>query len=130
MAQRGDKESKTEEATEKKILDEFERGNIPISREASFFAATAATLAIAAFLARNLLGSISLALERLSSDPGGWSLQNSADAIALFLSLAWEIGRPLIPVIVILMAAGLASSSLQHAPRIVFDRIKPDLQRI
>jgi flagellar biosynthesis protein FlhB len=130
MSQKTDNESKTEEPTEKKILDELERGNIPISREASFFASAAASLAIAAFLANDLLRSVSLALERLSSDPSGWSLQNGADAIALLDAIAWEISRPLIPVVTILMAAGLASSFLQHAPRIVFDRIQPDPARI
>jgi flagellar biosynthesis protein FlhB len=53
MAQQVDSESKTEEPTEKKIHDEFERGNIPISKEASLLATSATTLIILAFLARD-----------------------------------------------------------------------------
>lgn len=90
MAQQADRESRTEEPTEKKILDEFERGNIPVSREASIFASVAAMLAIAAFMAKDLLRSMRLVLERLSSDPSEWLLQNSADTVSLFNTLAWE----------------------------------------
>ncbi len=130
MAQQADSDSKTEEPTEKKILDEFERGNIPLSKEASLFAICATAMIILLFLARKTLRSITFTLEQLSNDPGGWLLNAPSDAIALFATLLWEIGRPLIPVFVILMAAGLASTFLQHAPRIVPTRIRPDFARI
>ena len=130
MAQQADRESRTEAPTEKKILDELEKGNIPVSREASIFAAVAAMLAITSFMARDLLKSVGLTLQQLSSDPGGLLIQNSADAVSLYKTLVWEIGEPFIPVLVILLVAGLASSFLQHAPRIIFDRIQPDWKRI
>lgn len=130
MAQQGDQESRTEEPTEKKILDEFEKGNIPVSREASVFAATIAMLAIAAFMARDLLRSAGQILRQLASDPGGLVLHNSADAVSLFYKLIWEVGAPLIPMLVTLLAAGLASSFLQHPPRFILDRIRPDWKRI
>ena len=130
MAQQGDRESQTEDATEKKILDEVEKGNIPVSREAAVFATMLALLAIAAFMARDLLKSIGLTLELLSSDPGGLLLQNSADAVSLFSNLTWDIGKSLIPMLAILLIAGLASSFLQHPPRIILDRIQPDWKRI
>jgi flagellar biosynthesis protein FlhB len=128
MAQQADRESRTEEPTEKKLLDELEKGNVPISREASVFAATLALLAIAAFLARDLMRSVGLTLERLSGDPSGLVLRNSTDAVSLLNTLVWEIGTPFIPMLVILLMAGLASSFLQHAPRIVFDRIPARLE--
>ena len=130
MAQKADRESKTEEPTEKKILDEYEKGNLPVSREASVFAAVLALLAIAAFMARDLLSSVGLTLAQLSSDPGGLLLRNSADAESLYNTLAVDIGAPFIPLLAILLAVGLASSFLQHAPRIVVDRIMPDWTRI
>ena len=40
------------------------------------------------------------------------------------------IGASIVPVLAVLLMAGLASSFLQHAPRIVFDRIQPDWNRI
>jgi flagellar biosynthetic protein FlhB len=130
MEQQSGSDSKTEEPTEKKIFDQIDRGNIPVSREVSLFATSAATLVVLAFLARDVLKSITFPLQQLSNDPSGWSLHTPPDAIALFTTLVWEIGRPLIPVIVILMAAGLASTFLQHAPRIVLTRIQPGFARI
>jgi flagellar biosynthetic protein FlhB len=130
MAQQADRESRTEEPTEKKIVDEAEKGNIPVSREASFFAFTLAMLAITAFMAKDLLRSVGYTLQQLSSDPSGVLIQNSADAVTFFNTLVWEIGTPFIPILAILLMAGLASSFLQHPPRIVFDRIKPDWTRI
>ncbi len=38
--------------------------------------------------------------------------------------------RLLLPIVVVLALAGLASSFLQNVPRIVFERIKPELSRI
>ena len=38
MADEPDKDSKTEEPTEKKIRDAFEHGNVPFSREAAMLA--------------------------------------------------------------------------------------------
>ena len=130
MAHQADRDSKTEEPTEKKIFYQIERGNLPVSREASLFATSASTLLVLVFLARDVLKSITFPLQQLSNDPSGWSLYTPPDAIALFTILVWEIGRPLIPVIVILTAAGLASTFLQHAPRIVVSRIQPDFARI
>jgi flagellar biosynthesis protein FlhB len=129
MAQQGDSESKTEEPTEKKIHDEFERGNIPISKEASLLATSATTLIILAFLARDALRSIAFTLAQMSNDPADWLLLTS-DAVALFITLAREIARPLIPVVVILVVAGLASTFLQHAPRFAPARLRPDFARI
>lgn len=130
MAQQGDKESKTEEPTEKKILDEFEKGNIPISREASVFAFVFGLLSIMAFTARDLLRSIGATLERLSSDPSEVSLQSGTDVISFFCTVVWETGTPIVPSLLILLIAGLASTFLQHAPHIIIERIRPDWTRI
>ncbi len=130
MAQEGEKESKTEEPTEKKILDEFERGNIPVSREASVFAFSITLLAVTACIARNLLRTVSCTLQQLWSQVGGVRLQNGADAVSFLNILFWKIGVELVPLLVTLLAAGLAASFLQHTPRFVFGRIQPDWSRI
>jgi flagellar biosynthesis protein FlhB len=130
MAQQAEKESQTEDATEKKILDEVEKGNIPISREAAAFATMLALLAIAVFIARDLLKSIGPTLELLSSNPGGLLLQSGPDVVLLFSGLVWDVGAPLVPMLAILLIAGLASSFLQHPPRLIFERIRPDWKRI
>ena len=130
MAERPDPESQTEEPTERKILDELEKGNLPISREASAFAAAFAMVVIVAFLARNLLKSLGTALSELLIDPAGLRLETGGDAVLLLSDLAWQVSVPLIPVLTILIVAGIGASFLQHAPRFVPDRVKPDWHRI
>ncbi|WP_036581925.1 EscU/YscU/HrcU family type III secretion system export apparatus switch protein, partial [Brucella anthropi] len=51
MADDADKESKTEEATEQKIRDALEKGNMPFSRETPILAGIASFLIIAVFVA-------------------------------------------------------------------------------
>ena len=51
-----DKESQTEEATEKRIRTALEEGNVPFSREASIFASVAAALLVAAFVLKDVKG--------------------------------------------------------------------------
>ncbi len=130
MTQQSESESKTEDPTEKKIFDEYERGNFPVSREASLFAAIAATLLATVFLARTAVRSITLTLQEVASDPGGQAVHAAPDAIAFLSALAWDICRPLIPVLAILLVAGLASAFLQNPPRLVLKRIEPDFARI
>ena len=130
MAQQSDSESKTEEPTEKKLCDEHERGNIPISREASLFATSAALLLVTVFLAPNLIRSVTVTLEAVANDPGDRAVHAAPEAILLFTTLAWDMCRPLAPAFAILLAAGLASVFLQSAPRLVFKRIEPDFARI
>src|SRR5262245_10364077 len=101
-----------------------------VDQEASLLATSATTLIILAFLARDVLRSIAFTLAQMSNDPAGWLLHTSPDAIALFITLAGEIARPLIPVVVILTVAGLASTFLQHAPRFAPARLRPDFARI
>src|SRR5579883_705787 len=91
MTEAGDKEGKTEEPTHKKITDELDRGNIPLSREAALFASAVALLVINSFLAKDLLSSLTLVLRTIASDPGGWSIENSADAAAFLSKFAWEV---------------------------------------
>ena len=43
MAEDEERESRTEEATEKRVSDAVERGNVPTSREATLFGSMAAT---------------------------------------------------------------------------------------
>lgn len=130
MAEAHDKESKTEPATEKRIRDAIEKGNIPFSREAATFASLAGILVITGlFLAGNVMH-LRLTLERFIDNPGGWSLENGADVIQLFQVIGFDASRLLVPAIIILALTGIASSVFQNPPAIVFDRIQPDSSRL
>ena len=121
MADEPDKDSKTEEPTEKKIRDAFERGFVPFSREAAMLASLLGLLIITGFFLVSGVSQLNLSLRRLIDNPGGWSLENGGDVTRLFLAIAFDAGRLLIPFVVILAAAGILSSMLQNAPQ---DRVR------
>jgi flagellar biosynthetic protein FlhB len=125
-----DKESKTEEPTEKKIRDSVEQGKIPVSREASIFASMMALLIILSFLTADGVRSLTSTLARLIDDPSGVRIRIGADAIQFLGAVGVSAAQLVLPIVIVLALAGLASSFLQNAPRIVFERISPDLSRI
>ncbi|MGP0058628.1 MAG: EscU/YscU/HrcU family type III secretion system export apparatus switch protein [Beijerinckiaceae bacterium] len=130
MNDKPDRDSKTEDATEKKLRDELERGNVPVSREASIFAAFSGVLLFATFFLKDGSQSLANALSRLLDNANGLRLQNSADVVLLFSALSDSVGALCIPIFVILIGAGFAASLAQNPPSIVFERIRPDLSKI
>ncbi len=130
MSEAPEKDSKTEEATEKKVRDSVEKGQIPVSREAPIFASMLALLIIMSFLMSDNVRKLTYSLARLIDDPSGIRLRNSADAVAFFTTIGMAMAELIIPIVIVLLLAGLASSFLQNAPQLVFDRIEPKLERI
>jgi flagellar biosynthetic protein FlhB len=130
MSDEADKESKTEQATEKKTRDAIEKGNVPFSREASVFASLLGIFIVTSFFLVSNVTRMSVSLERFIDDPGGWSLENSSDAVGLFSAIGLDAAHLIVPVVVILGLAGIAASFFQNAPSLVFTRIEPDLSRI
>lgn len=125
-----DQESKTEEPTEKKVRDALEEGKIPVSREASIFASMAALLVIQMFLIGPGVQQLTPTLKNLIDDPDGYRLSTGADAQNLLTVVSLEAFRVLIPLVIVLVAFGLAASLLQNAPSLVLQRIMPDPSRI
>ncbi|MEM9634777.1 MAG: flagellar biosynthesis protein FlhB [Pseudomonadota bacterium] len=130
MAEETDKDSKTEEPTEKKIRDAIEKGNTPVSREAPVLATFIASLLIGGFVLTSGVRQLVGTLTHLLDISGGVDLGTNADALLLSHAVSWEIVRFLAPVVAILAVAGLASAFLQNSPRIVPHRIKPDFSKL
>ncbi|WP_295807301.1 flagellar biosynthesis protein FlhB [uncultured Nitratireductor sp.] len=130
MAEGADKESKTEEATEKKVRDSVEKGQLPFSKEAPVFASFLAILVFTIFFAQDsamrLGGFLSIFLERAD----GWSLETRSDAMAIYQLVFIEIAKVVGVVMLLLVTAGIAASVFQNTPRFVLDRIQPKLSRI
>jgi len=130
MAEGADKESKTEEATDKKIRDTIEKGQLPFSREAPALASFLAILVFAIFFAEDraaqLAGFLAIFIERAD----GWSLETQTDAIAIYRLVFLEIAKVVGIVMLLLVAAGVSASILQNTPRFVLERIRPKLSRI
>ncbi len=130
MAEATDQESKTEQPTEKKIRDALEQGKIPVSREASIFASMAALMVIQSFLIGQGVQQLVPTLKGFLDDPDGIRLSTAADAQNLLSVVGLEAMRFLLPLVIVLIAFGLAASLLQNAPRLVLERIQPDFSRI
>jgi flagellar biosynthetic protein FlhB len=130
MAEKPDKESKTEEPTEKKVRDSYERGFVPFSREAAMLASLLGMLIITGFFLVSGVDRLNLSLRRLIDNPGGWSLESGADVIRLFEAVTFDAAHLLLPVALILAVSGILASMLQNAPRIVLERIRPQFSRL
>ena len=124
-----DKDSKTEEASEKKTRDAIEKGNIPFSKETAVFGSLLGIFFIAWLFSSRVSGMQS-SLARFIDNPGGWSLENGGDAVNVLAGVGWDAAKLLFPAIVVLAALGLLSSLAQNPPQMVVDRIQPKLSRL
>ena len=130
MSDDQDPDSKTEEATEKKLHDAIERGAVPVSREVSLLASLAAILIVMVFVLPARTERFVGTLVHFLDDPAGWRLERANDVAALGEVMALAAADFLMPTLLLLMVFGVVASIAQNAPRIVPDRIIPDLSRI
>ncbi len=125
-----DAESKTEEPSEKKILDTLEKGHNPVSRDSIALSGFIAFLLCVCFLldgvAERLFGVMAMMLGNAAS----LSLRNGADAFEYLAFVLKEMACFLAPLLSVFMIGGLAAAFAQNAPAVVFDRVMPDLSRI
>lgn len=125
-----DKASKTEEATEKKIRDAIEKGQVPSSREAATLAGLLAVLASLYFVLADGVLRLRDTLASFIDRPEAFVMNTGADASAILFAVAIEGAKLVAPIVLILAAAGVAASALQNQPRLVANRIEPKLERI
>jgi flagellar biosynthetic protein FlhB len=130
MSQAPDKDSKTEEPTEKKIADAVEKGNVPRSREMAVFASLLGVLAASAFLVGPGAISLSSQMIVLMDDPGAFALESGHEANQLLWAVSLEVGQFLLPVVLLLAAAGMAAALFQNAPNFALEQIRPKWSRV
>ncbi|WP_306118256.1 MULTISPECIES: flagellar type III secretion system protein FlhB [unclassified Roseitalea] len=130
MSEHEDKESKTEEPTEKKIQDAVEKGQTAFSKELPVLFTLTAITAIIGFGANGLTARLKTYLQNLMDTSSQLPLNTTADVLQV-MNLYWQIGVVVLgPVLLGLAFAGLAGSLVQNPPRLVAKRIKPELSRI
>src|ERR1700728_2002952 len=103
MEEQQDKESQTEEATEKKLTDAIEHGNVPISREVSLLASLACMLIAMVFILRESAARLIFMLVHFIDDPSGWRLDRGNDAIALGNLVLADAAAFLTPIVSLLI---------------------------
>jgi flagellar biosynthetic protein FlhB len=130
MAEDVDKESKTEEATEKKIRDTIEKGQLPHSRETGIFASFVAILLFVVFFAGNSILELGAFLSIFLEKPDAWPMDTASDVVALSRVVTMEIGKAVASLLVLLVVAGIGASAFQNLPQFVGERIRPQASRI
>jgi flagellar biosynthesis protein FlhB len=130
VADEPDKESKTEEATEKKIRDSIDKGQVPFAREVPAFASFLAILTFMLFFAQPSGAHLGMFLATFMERADEWRLGTAHDAVILQRAVFLEIAKVLGTLMFLLMLAGISASVLQNVPRFVLERVKPKLSRI
>lgn len=125
-----DKDSKTEEATEKKVRDTIEQGKLPHSRETALLASFLAILVYTVFYARDAVIDLGMFLSMFLEKPEAWPMDTETDVIALFRIVMTEVGKAVVSLLLLLVLAGVGASAFQNMPRFVGERIRPQLSRI
>lgn len=130
MADEQDKDSKTEDPTEKKIRDAAEKGNVPFSREVTVFASALAVYVYLVFFLPTRLAQMSESLRDMFEQMDQWRLENAPDVVSMFTHVAWAASAVLAPIFILLLTFGIGSSVLQNMPAPVLERIRPQFSRI
>jgi flagellar biosynthetic protein FlhB len=130
MAEAVDKDSKTEDATEKKIRDTIEQGKLPHSRETAILASFVAILVFTVFYAKDAIVDLGIFLSMFLEKPEAWPMDTETDVIALYRTVMIEVGRAVVSLLVLLVVAGVGASVFQNMPQFVGERIRPQFSRI
>lgn len=130
MTEQPDKDSKTEEASPRRIEEALKKGNTPFSREAGNFA-TLLTLGLTLPLTAPWAGGhMAHALSAFIDRPYDFDVGLAPNLVLLGWRVSWMMIWLLGPILLVLMVAGILASGLQNPPRFVLHRIKPDFSRL
>ncbi|SNY92173.1 flagellar biosynthetic protein FlhB [Cohaesibacter sp. ES.047] len=124
------KDSKTEEPTEKKIRDAIEKGNIPLSKEVNVFSGILGLLIVLGYAISSQVSRLSVVMGRILDGTGDIRIENQTDFIQLASAVGIEIARFLVVPVSIFLVFGLAATWFQHPPQVSFERLKPDLSKL
>lgn len=134
MSEEQDKDTKTEEPTEKRIRDAYRKGDVPASRETGNMVVVLALLGIAAFAlpmqVDKLVGSLAVLIEdagQVVVGNGQVGLNDLQDASSAALS---GLVSAILPVFAILMAGALFGALIQGITVVSAERIRPKLSKI
>src|SRR3954468_21896763 len=130
MAEAADKDSKTEDATEKKIRDTVEQGKLPHSREAALLASFIAILVFTVFYAKDAVVDLGMFLSMFLEKPEAWPMDTETDVIALYKTVMLENVNADVSLLVLLEVLVIGALVMQNIPHSVGERIRPQLSRI
>jgi flagellar biosynthetic protein FlhB len=130
MAEEQDKDSRTEEPTEKRIADAISKGNVPLAREATLFGSMAAVLGTFLVLGNWSVNLLTGTLKEVMSAAGDMRLEDREAAATYITSLLAGVSAAVLPVMAMIAAGTIIASVIQNAPSVAAERITPRLSRI
>ena len=130
MADDSDKDSKTEEASEKKLRDTIEKGQLPHSRETAILTSFVAILVFCIFFAGKSVMELGSFLSVFLEKPDAWPMATENDVVMLYETVVVEVGKALVSLFILLAVAGIGASVFQNLPQFVGERIRPQYSRI
>lgn len=130
MAEAPDKDSRSEQATEKRLKDATEEGNTPVSRETGNVAFLVGSLLAFGYLAPGAVTQLTATLGALLEKSGEIRLNEHNDAINLFLAVVSETFVPLWSFPLLFAAVGVGASIVVHRPVVAWKRVAPQMSRL
>ena len=130
MAEEQDRESRTEEATEKRVSDAVDKGNVPKSREATLFGSIGAIYAALVFLGAWMVESLAQTLQVTLSGVGTFRIDDREAAASYLVTLVRDAGAPVMVVMAVIAGGSLLTTLLQNVPSASGERISPKGSRI
>ena len=129
MAEEQDQSQKTEEPTSKRLQEARKKGDVATSREVqNWFMLFAATVMLV-FLAPGMAAAIARTLRQFLAAPHAYEVE--PDTLRMvFVETVGGIGSILALPALLLIAAALAASLVQHGFLFAPERLKPDLKKI
>jgi len=121
---------KTEEPTPKKIEDARAKGNIPLSRELTMFASLASILVSVTFLFAGSATRLGNGLGQIFDGVGDISIGAEGDAGELLSAIGHLSLVCIGPIIAVIALSGIAAVFIQSEPRLIGERVRPQLSRI
>jgi flagellar biosynthetic protein FlhB len=130
MSDQPDRESKTEDATPKRVEDALAKGNSPFSRELGPVAVLFGVGIAAPAAAAHLSGILGPGLKMLMDRPHQISLATAEDAGTVVWTVASYVALAVAPLLLGLLVLGVLGAGVQYPPRLVLFRVKPQVMRI
>jgi flagellar biosynthetic protein FlhB len=130
VAEEAENGDKTEDPTEKRISDAIEKGNIPLSREATTFAAIAAMCVMVTVVVPYSSERIARMLAVLLDKSSGIRIESSADIVALIRLMSVDIALAVGPALLLMIIGGLLAAGAQGSLAPHAERLQVDLSRI
>ncbi|RLQ88813.1 EscU/YscU/HrcU family type III secretion system export apparatus switch protein [Notoacmeibacter ruber] len=120
-----DKDSKTEDPTEKRIRDALEKGQTAVSRETTLAVSLGVIMLWLLLIAEGSIGSFATDLAYIVDNSAGVPIGTAEDLRRLIWHVMPLIASLILPLFLLLMVAGIGASVIQNAPRAVLQRIRP-----